>query len=153
MNLRVDFEFSKTDAEQVAAHLNACDSSFVQELSRRVDIVEYSHKIAEKALRFEAWLEDKLIGLVAVYCNAADKKVAFVTNVSVLSEMQGKGIGHQLMQNCITHVKLLGFFCLELEVEGSNSVARRLYEKLGFRVRSTDSNTLIMTYNLEGKYR
>lgn len=148
MNVKIDFEFSTTDAAQIAEHLNACDSSFVQGLSRRVNIMEYSHKIAKNALRFEAWLEDRLVGLVAVYCNTPDKKVAFVTNVSVLSDLQGKGIGFQLMKNCITHVKLLDFFCLELEVEGSNVGARMLYEKLGFRTCSTASNTLIMTYNM-----
>lgn len=139
---------SKADVAQIAAHLQACDAAFVPPLSGRVDIDAYARKIDDKAQRFEAWHDGELVGLVAAYCNAPDRSVAFVTSVSVLPDWQGRGIASHLLENCIGHIRELGFARIELEVDSGNGAARALYEKHGFIVGSTEGRSVIMTLDL-----
>ena len=77
-------------------------------------------KIADKAARFEAWVDGEWVGLVAAYCNDKEKLTADITSVSVLLRWQDKGIASQLMERCIGHVKGLGFERIELEVDSGN---------------------------------
>ncbi|PKM11094.1 MAG: GNAT family N-acetyltransferase [Gammaproteobacteria bacterium HGW-Gammaproteobacteria-3] len=116
----------------IAKHLASCDSGFSQPLSQRVEIESYAQKIADKAVRFETWLGSTLIGLVAVYCNDDERRIAYITSVSVLEEWRGQGIASQLLKWCIRHVKELDLDHIELEVDRSNIDAIKLYEKMGF---------------------
>jgi GNAT superfamily N-acetyltransferase/SAM-dependent methyltransferase len=144
MNKRLEFCLDRGLAPQIAAHLLACDSAFVPPLSNRVVINEYAHKIAEKAVRFEAWQDGKLVALVAVYCNRGDEKTAFITSVSVLPEWQGRGIASQLVANAVEHAHALGFVRIELEVDNQNNAAASLYRKHGFSTDMASGQTTIM---------
>lgn len=126
----------QSSEEKILAHLSRCDGSFKPPLTTRVELGGYAHKIVTLTERFEAWTSEELVGLVAVYCNAPERKIAFVTNVSVLPEWQGKGIAFQLVANCISHVCGLGFESIELEVDISNQAAFVLYTKHGFKITS-----------------
>lgn len=119
-------------AQDITRHLAACDASFHPRLSARVDLADYARKLAQNATRFEAWSDGRLIGLVAVYCNAADRGTAFVSNVSVDPEHRGQGIARLLMQTCIAHLRDLTFKRLSLEADPAALPAMRLYEALGF---------------------
>jgi ribosomal protein S18 acetylase RimI-like enzyme len=118
--------------EEIARHLVACDATFQPRLSDRVDLADYARKLAQNATRFEAWSDGRLIGLVAVYCNAADRGTAFVSNVSVDPGHTRQGIARLLMQSCIGHVCGLAFKRLSLEVDPAAVAAVRLYHALGF---------------------
>lgn len=147
MRRSLRFELDKAGEAQIAAHLCACDAAFVPPLTGRVDIAEYARKIAGKALRFEAWADSELVGLVAAYCNVPDKRTAFITSVSVLPAWQGMSIASQLMERCITHVGGLSFARIELEVSGGNAAAITLYEKHGFSTDGSSGQSTIMTLN------
>ena len=84
MNPLVHIHRNRASAAEIDAHLRACDDSFAPALSRRVDIDAYASKIAARAERFEAWANDRLVGLLAAYCNDPERRVAFVTSVSVM---------------------------------------------------------------------
>ena len=129
---------------EIAAHLARADASFVPTLSSRVDILVYAHKLQDRAVRFEAWLGDELVGLVASYCNQLDQDRAFVTSVSVLLEYQRQGIAERLLRQCIKHARDLGFLQMELEVDRQSLLAIALYQRLGFNTLRTDGSTLIM---------
>lgn len=58
---------------------------------------------------------------------------AWVYNVSVVKEHQGRGIGKKLMEYAETVAREGGFRVLGLMVSSHNIPARALYEKLGFR--------------------
>lgn len=118
--------------QDITRHLAACDASFHPRLSARVDLADYARKLSQNATRFEAWSDRRLIGLVAVYCNAADRGTAFVSNVSVDPGHRGQGIARLLMQSCIAHVRGLTFKRLALEVDPAALPAVRLYQALGF---------------------
>lgn len=135
---------NRASAEQISEHLSCCDGAFVPPLSERVSIDDFVHKIAGKAMRFEAWLDGELIGLVAAYCNDSETNVAFITSVSVLPGWQGRGIATQLITRCINHARALSFVCIELEVDSRNRAVVGLYEKLGFLIDRTNGHSAIM---------
>ena len=122
----------RSDAADIRAHLQACDAEFHPALSSRVDLSDYARKLATHAARFEAWSGGTLVGLVAVYANAPDRGVAFVSNVSVLPGHIGQGIGQSLMQAAVGQVRARGFARLALEVDAQADAALRLYRRLGF---------------------
>lgn len=133
----------------VLRHLQACDAAFHPPLSDRVDLAAYADKLAEHALRMEAWVDDELVGLVAVYCNAPDRGTAFVSNVSVLPSYTGQGFARKLMCNAIDRVRALSFASLSLEVDHRAASTMRLYISLGFQAAAgTDAATQRMTLPL-----
>lgn len=130
---------------EISSHLHCCDSTFKPTLSSRLDIDEYSKKILEHAKIFEAWVDDDLVGLVAVYCNSPEGAAAFITNVSVLPSWVGKGIATQLIGHCIFEVTQLGFKRIDLEVSKDNQAAIALYGKYGFTTTGNCGLTQKMT--------
>ena len=149
MSELLDYSSGRASAAQINGHLLRCDEVFVPRLGARVDIDDYARKIAGKAQRFEAWTSDDLVGLVAAYCNAPDKDVAFVTTVSVLPAWQGRGIASRLLENCIAHARKLGFAHIELEVGCGNGAALALYEKHGFSAAGETGGMLRMALDLD----
>jgi len=147
MRERTDFCLNKASEAEIADHLLRCDTDFVPPLSDRVELSSYAHKIACKAVRFEAWGEAVLVGLVATYCNDSERRVAYITNVSVMPEWKGAGIASCLLDRCIEHVKKLGFEHIELEVDSGNAGAVRLYEKKGFTTKEMSGREVIMRLN------
>lgn len=142
----IEFRSNKASETQIAGHLSRCDADFVPPLSGRVEINDYAKKIASKATRFEAWSGNNLVGLVAAYCNDQEKRIAFITSISVLKEWTGKGIAASLMKKCIEHAITSGMRQINLEVASDNTPAIRLYEKNGFATGK--ANAPFVTMNL-----
>jgi ribosomal protein S18 acetylase RimI-like enzyme len=144
-----NFCTGRAGLRDISSHLHCCDSKFVPTLSSRLDIDKYSKKILEHAKIFEAWVDDDLVGLVAVYCNSSEGVAAFITNVSVLPSWVGKGIATQLIDYCILQVTQLGFKRIDLEVSKDNQAAIALYEKHGFTTTGNCGLTQKMTAYLK----
>jgi ribosomal protein S18 acetylase RimI-like enzyme len=123
---------NRAGADEVARHLRACNASFIPPLDARVDIPSYAAKIVAHAERFEAWHDGRLVALVAAYCNAPDRALAHVTNVSVLPDMSRRGLASTLLQRCLEHVQAAGFAGIELDVDPRNQAALDLYLRHGF---------------------
>lgn len=145
----VEYLLNKASVAEIADHLSTCDTDFVPPLSCRVEINNYAQKILSNAVRFEAWSDGTLIGLVATYCNDQDIRTAYITSVSVLKEWTGKGVATCLMSLCIKHVNALGMKQICLEVASDNLPAIRLYEKSGFAVNDTNASFVNMNLYLE----
>lgn len=149
MSDSIKFDLNKATSVQIAEHLLECDVDFVPPLSERIEINDYAKKIAINATRFEAWSGEKLVGLLAVYCNDKLQRIAFITSVSVQKESKGKGIASILMQRCIAHVRSTGMRQINLEVANGNLPAIGLYEKSGFVAGITKASFIAMNLNLE----
>ncbi len=122
----------RTAGEQaVFEHLIECSDNFFPPLSDRVILQEYSKKISEKAVTFEAWSGNILIGLVAAYTDA-DMQSAFITNVSVLKKYMGFSIAVALTTRCIEYLKQKKMKEIKLEVHKGNMPAIGLYKKFNF---------------------
>lgn len=132
MSEPVEYRLNQACVAEITEHLGCCDAYFVPPLSGRVDLNNYAAKIASQATRFEAWSDDRLVGLAAVYCNDQEQRIAYITSVSVLCAWTGCGIAVHLMRQCIEYAKALGMRQINLEVAGDNVPAIRLYEKSGF---------------------
>jgi len=136
-------------AGQIAAHLQSCDTRFVPALSTRVDIGAYAQKIGALAVRFEAWSDGVLVGLVAVYANDPASRIAFITSVSVQDGWTGLGIATRLMRDCVGHAKRQGFRKISLEVAVDERRAIRLYERHGFSRGEINGAVLNMHLDLQ----
>ncbi|GEK33501.1 ribosomal protein S18-alanine N-acetyltransferase [Kurthia sibirica] len=72
---------------------------------------------------------DKIIGFCGMWIVFDDSQI---TNVAVLPEGRGKGIGEALMRHAIALSKDKKVNVMSLEVRVTNIVAQNLYRKLGF---------------------
>jgi ribosomal protein S18 acetylase RimI-like enzyme len=144
MTASVEYLLNQASAPEIAELLSRCDADFVPPLSGRVKIDDYAKKIASKSTRFEAWSDDKLVGLVAAYCNDQERHVAYITSVSVLREWTGKGIATHLINQCVEQAKTVGMRKIRLEVASNNSLAIKLYEKSGFVVSGSKESFVSM---------
>jgi ribosomal protein S18 acetylase RimI-like enzyme len=148
MSWTAEFCNNRATEEEIASHLVLCDARFIPPLSSRVEIKEYAHKIYAKAMRFEAWAEGSLIGLVAIYCDNYHQRVAYITNVSVLETPPGTRIASQLLERGISYLKESDFGQVELEVDRENQRAIRLYDRHGFITRKAEGRALMMKLDL-----
>src|SRR3954451_20071883 len=85
--------------DDVLAHLTRCDADFTPPLSSRLDLGDYAAKLAERAARVEAWDGCQLVRYVAAYV-APGAPEAFISNVSVVSELRGQGVAAALVAGC-----------------------------------------------------
>jgi len=150
MSEKLEFESNRASETEIAEHLVRCDADFLPPLSGRVEIDDYARKIFAQATRFEAWSGGKLIGLVAMYCNDQERRIVYVTSVSVLQEWTGKGIAARLLKQCIGHAEELGMRQVSLEVASDNKPAIGLYQKSGFVVGKPNTPFVAMDLCLKG---
>ena len=64
----------------------------------------------------------------------------YVGNVAVAAEHRRRGVGRLLVEDMLSDARALRLAFLTLEVRESNTPARRLYEKTGFRVAGRRKN-------------
>lgn len=144
MSETVNFFVNKASAEQIADHLLCCDADFVPPLSDRVNITDYARKITSKATRFEGWSGGELVGLVAAYCNDQERRIGYITSVSVLRGWAGKGTASGMLELCVEHAKARGMRQISLEVASDNAPALSLYQKSGFIEGQTNASSITM---------
>jgi len=144
MNAKIEICLNRATEAEITGHLYCCDADFIPPLSGRVVISNYARKITEKATRFEVWADGALVGLVAVYYNDSEHRVAYITSVSVLRGWQGLGIASKLMERCIHYAKELSYERIALEVDRDNVAAIRLYMKKGFMWNGCVDRTVSM---------
>ena len=132
---------------EILTHLTECNESFYPPLMERVDLEEYSRKLFERSITFEAWNEATLVGLIAVYFNEFDRS-AFITNVSVLKNFMGLGVASNLLEQCIEYAAGKKFEEIKLEVNAGSIYALKLYRKFDFTIDSASGDFLRMRLKL-----
>ena len=103
-------------------------------LNERVDLKEYSNKLAQYSSCDLMVNDTEVVGIVAMYINSVQTKTAFVTLIGVHNKFQGKGYGIILLRHCCEVAQNAGMNKIRLEVDDSNTKARRFYQKQGFIV-------------------
>ena len=147
MKGRIEFIRNHATPDVLEAHLRECDAGFNPPLSHRVDIAAYAERIHANAERFEAWIDNHLVGMVAAYVNLQDRS-GFITNVSVIADAREKGIAFALCSQYLQYAQEQKLKSIALEVGKDNAAAVRLYEKLGFTMQSARDVTLTLQLNL-----
>lgn len=143
--MTISFSTGQATCGEILAHLRACDVSFEPVLSGRVDLDEYAEKLSRKAITFEAWEGDRLVGLVAGYFNDLTAREGFITTVSTHPEFTGRGSASALMAMALRYAADHGFEALSLEVGTHNQPALNLYQKWGFERIGTSGEMIRMT--------
>lgn len=142
--ININYKTKSALTEEIYSHLKECNENFIPPLEEKVNIMNYSKKIFENAITFEAWNEKILVGLIAAYLNDTENKSAFITNVSTIKSYMGKGIANELMRMCINYSKNHNFKVVNLEVSSKNADALNLYLKYGFvKNKEEDSITFM----------
>lgn len=149
MSLAIEYKTDTASMNDMYRHLVGCNENFEPSLDKKVNIREYSQKIAKLSITFEAWAENNVVGLVAAYFNDEQNRKGYITNVSTLKEYLGKGIASNLVKNCIEYASRNGFSEISLEVNAENRKAIKLYEKFNFIRVGADSENVIMKCNLK----
>lgn len=72
----------------------------------------------------------KIVGFCGLW-NVID--AAQITNVAVIAQMRGRGVGETLMREAMRVSKEAQMDVMSLEVRVTNTVAQNLYRKLGFQ--------------------
>lgn len=83
----------------------------------------------EQAIYFVAVHDKRVVGFVGVWTIVDE---GHITNIAVLPEFRGQGIGNQLLAELVAFAKSKGLVGLTLEVRVSNVGAQKLYEQFGF---------------------
>lgn len=94
-------------------------SAFVEEVCNN-DIAHYLVVI----------VDNKIIGYGGMWIIVDE---AHVTNIAVLPKFHGRGIGALLLEHMITTAKALRATSMTLEVRPSNTPARKMYTRRGFK--------------------
>ena len=84
--------------------------------------------------------KNKIIGYV-IYWIIGDE--AHINNIALHPEFRGQGIGEYVLRKIIELIKKAGAKFISLEVRPSNIPARKLYQKLGFRLKAIRKNYYI----------
>jgi ribosomal protein S18 acetylase RimI-like enzyme len=69
-----------------------------------------------------------------------------LVNVAVREDMQGKGIGKQLVLHAVETARQLGFRTMELGTGNSSISQLGLYQKCGFRIVGVDVDYFVRHY-------
>ena len=118
-------QMTEEDIEQI---LEIEQASFATPWSREA----FYNELYQNQFAVYLVLEEK--GRVVGYCGVwivVDE--AHITNVALLPEFRGKGMGEAIMRQLMLVAKGKGAQTMTLEVRVSNDVARSLYRKLGFQ--------------------
>lgn len=145
----ITFREKTASREEIYAHLCACNRSYEPPLNEKVDILEYSNKLFEKSVTFEAWSCESLIGLVAAYLDDAGD-FGYISNVSVTAGFRGKSIATVLIEMCLNRSREKNIHEIRLEVSRDSIQAVKLYKKLGFKELGSSGNSIFMKLRLDG---
>ena len=139
---RILYKIKTAKDQDINLHLLECDDNFVPPLSQRIVIADYSTKLFNKSITFEAWSEQKLIGLIATYFDRGFSSSAFITNVSVNKAYGSRGIASSLLAMCIDYARRNDTKELKLEVNVKNFQAISFYKKFAFVIEK-NRNTIV----------
>lgn len=143
----ITYQLNSSTLEQISRHLTACSKEFTPNLDTYIDIDTYSKKIKQVSIRFEAYENDTLVGLIAMYRNT-EQRFGFLTNVSILPEYQSKGLAYTLLNSCKEYLRTYGIYTIKLEVYKTNTRAVNFYKKYGFTIVQTKGEILYMEYSI-----
>ena len=90
--------------------------------------------------------ENELIGTIGAYDSADDREYIEV-GVSVASRYWGKGFATEAVKAVTEHLKTAGYETIKAWCASDNIGSRRVLEKSGYILKSTDENAL----NIDGR--
>lgn len=135
------------EKEQIVDFLESINYDFNPPLTEKVNLSEYVDKILSSAsLIYRLSSENRLIGLVVLYCNNVIDLKSYIALVAVHRDYRGKGIAKDMMKEAIKVVKNNKY--LTLGIHSNNEIAISLYLNLGFTIKENgDRKYMELTFN------
>lgn len=146
-NKNIKYQIKAANQNDVLLHLKLCNDEFIPKLDTRVNLKDYSIKIHQNSITFEAWHKQQLIGLIATYFNQ-EQLSGYITNVSVSKDNMGKGIAFKLLEMCVKYATMNKYQTIKLEVNKENIPAINFYKKYNFTEIEIKTDSLIMNLSL-----
>jgi len=140
-------QFSATDND-IYKHLLYVDKYFSPYLSERKNLKDFSKKISNNAITFEAWENNNLVGLVSAYFNDFDNRIGYINHIATFQEYRRCKISSKLLNLCIKYGITNNFHTLKLEVSINNKIAIDFYLKYGFKKYIYTKESMIMKREL-----
>ena len=140
--MRDDIEISAVhNANDIRKILIYFDKVFNPRISERIkDLEKYSLKLYKNAIVMIAKKSDEAIGFFALYANDYKSKIAYLTQIAILPEYQGCGIGKLLLDECIKNAVNRGMDKIRLEVLDTNIQAISFYQRNAFILEGNSKN-------------
>lgn len=137
------------DSNTLYYFLKKCNNSFKPKLSDIVNLQEYAEKLSKNSVQFCYYIENILVGMLAMYANDYKEKTAVITSISVLKQFWRRGIATQLLTDAIEYADYLGFKTIKLKVYNFNINAINLYKKFDFKKEIDKKDSFIITLEIE----
>ncbi len=144
--MNIVYKIDTSTQADILSHLTRCDKDFISNINKKISTEDYSKKLFVNAMRFEAWDNEALVGLIAIYINKDN--FAYLTNVSIANNYRGQQIASELLRRCIKYTQEQKLAKIKLEVNKQNVAAIKLYEKYNFKVGESDKVTQFMELGL-----
>lgn len=126
-----------------------CDPIFKPRISSKKNLYSYARKLSNKSVQFGYYVDNDLVGFLAIYANDKINRTAFLPILAVMIEYQRMGIATNLLENAIYYLKKIDFKSLKLEVNKNNIAAINLYKKRDFILESSMDDSCFMILNLD----
>lgn len=147
----VEYRENTASISDIENHLERVSVIFTPSLDTRVNIREYSAKIRDRAVTFEAWSDSVLIGFLAAYMN--NENLVYITHISIDTAFQSRGIGSHLIKLAIEKSEDVGFNRIDLEVHKNNDMAISFYKRIGFEISAENETFYVMSrYNRKSDF-
>lgn len=121
-------------------------------LEQRVNLNAYAEKLYTFAEIFFAKVDHELVGLICIYMNDFQSRVAYLSMIGVDIRYQHRGIGDHLIQYGMQELVKQNMNFVHLEYHRLNYAATRFYKKHGFVVvgtKGTDSFRAVCSLKAE----
>ena len=135
--------------EKIRDYITKHRRVFHSPLDERVDILQYSEKLARNSIQFWLMIEDQAVGFMACYFNDQINLTGFITTISLEKKYQGQGLGKRLIKEAIQYGKTHGFLSIKLQVSKTNKPAINFYLKYGFTIIEETPQSLYMAIQLQ----
>ena len=141
---------NESDSTTIYNYLLKTDSYLTPTLSSRVDLKDYSTRLAHNATCFYVYDDSNLVGFGALYFKPSPE-LSFGTYVSVLKEYQKEMIGVDLLIMMVDYCEEHhsgGYWCA---IRKSNKQLVGLYKSLGFIIKEEKCypNSDVIEYYIE----
>jgi diamine N-acetyltransferase len=106
-----------------------------------------------KAHAYCVYADDQMVGFTLYGVDEEDETMMVIDRLMIAEPFRGRGYGVAVVRQIVEEAKTLGMLCVGLSVEPDNSVAKHVYEKVGFEpTGAMDGDEEVYRYTLDGPY-
>jgi ribosomal protein S18 acetylase RimI-like enzyme len=125
--------YSQSDANDVYAMLQNAEELHVAGLTYSEKAIQSWHVTRAEDVLLVAQAAENIVGFIAVKLNDPEPGAAYIDCVVVKPKHRGRGIGKQLLEQCVSSLKARGVFFVNLHVRQDFPRAVNFWDENGFK--------------------